>query len=187
MKKFIVLFASLVFLTGCSAIDNSNLKVINGEKLHTIKTWNINYDTLSGYTNTRSFILNESTTTAYIDPKGIKQVTTSDWEIAEKRGIELSGNVKTGLLENNLVIKENGEGLIKIYRPLFFEDGRYILHVIINIFDSKGTKIAEFDIFNSSRAQNEKNGIRYFALGDIKDDKNFAIYCANKILEIINH
>jgi len=186
MKKCFILFCTIGFLACSSSVNNSSLTIFDNAKIRSIKNWSIEYDTVTGYSNTTGLILNESTTTVYDNPYGVPQFSATAWETAEKRGLKLTGNIKSVLTNKKLVKTEDSDGLIKIHRPLFFEEGRYILHVMVNVFDNTGTKLAEFDLFNDCRAQNEKKGVRCVPMGDIKNDEDFAIYCSNKIFDAIN-
>jgi hypothetical protein len=183
MKKLYAICILLVFLCGCSGIDLSTVKVNNESKLKSVKTWNVKYDTLMGYITENSFITNQVINTPYETPSSYRHLPNPAFLYSEKRGENLAAEVKINFF-NKLKVLDEGEGIIKFSRPMFLDDGRYMLYVKVELTDNKDKKLAELQIFNKCRSVTTNAGIKYEALGDIKTDKEFASLCAEKILEL---
>ncbi|MCX6165496.1 MAG: hypothetical protein NTU73_11670 [Ignavibacteriae bacterium] len=183
MKKCFIILIVYILFSGCSGIDLSTVKVNNVSKLKSIKAWFVEYDTAFGYLTENSFITNQLINTPFENSSSYKHLPNPAFLYSEKRGEVLTADVKTNMF-NKLKLLDDGDGIIKFSRPMFLDDGRYILYVKAVMLDRNEKKLAELQIFNRCRSVTTSSGIKYEALSDIKGDKEFAAYCTEKILEL---
>jgi hypothetical protein len=186
MKKSLI-FIILLFISGCSSYDPSEINILNSQKIQGIKNWNIVYDSTSGLMeNTNSLIDNETPFTIYKNAGSSGNQVSPGYKYSEMRGRTLSIKIEKYLEEKGMNISENAPGTIIISRPMFLNKGRYILHTNVSFLDNDKNEIAELDIYNNCWKRNSARGIHYVATGDIMDDNGFAVLCAEKIYSILN-
>ncbi|HEY5125542.1 MAG TPA: hypothetical protein VIK14_17575 [Ignavibacteria bacterium] len=183
MKKMLII---LLFISGCSSYDPSVINILNTQKIQGIKSWNISYDSLGFYAQTSSSIVNELSFTEYLSPNSSSMLPNPDYQYAEIRGKNLSDNIKENLSGKGIFFSEVSAGNIVVNRPTFFDNGRYILHSFVTLYDMYDNEIAQLDIFNNCRQRNTTKGIYYDMSGDVLNDKDFAISCAGKIFKVLN-
>ena len=183
MKRLLLI---LLFISGCSSYDPSIINIRNVQKIQGIKSWTLSYDSSGGYSQTNSSIVNELSFTEYLSPNSTAVSSNPEYKYAEIRGKNLSDNIKENLTGNGIFFSEVAAGKMVINRPTFFDDGRYILHALVTLYDLNDNEIAKLDIFNNCRQRITTKGIYYDMSGDILNDKDFATSCAGKILKVLN-
>ena len=185
MKQYFVVLILLVF-SGCTSYSPSTIKVLNNQKIQSITSWNIVYDSSSGLSETNSMIDNEKSFTTYQDVGDPENTPSPIYKWSELRGRKISDIIYKNLYDRGVKINENASGSIIINRPTFLDEGRYILHTYVSIFDKDKNLIAGLDIYNNCRQQNSTKGLHFVQSGDIMDDNGFAVLCADKIYNILN-
>ncbi len=183
MKRLLLI---LLFISGCSSYDPSVINIRNAQKIQGIKSWTLSYDSSGGYNQTNSSIVNELSFTDYLSPNSSSVSSNPEYKYAEIRGKNLSDNIKENLTKNGIFFSEVAAGKMVINRPTFFDDGRFILHTIVTLYDLNNTEIAQLDLFNNAQQRVTTKGIYYDVTGHILDDKDFATRCADKILKVLN-
>ncbi len=185
MKISIILF-SLLFIAGCSGlpnkpeIDNNNKLIIQG-----IAQWKIVYDSTSGYNkNYGTMVENEIAFTPYKDVNSVPYRPSPEYLFSDMRGRNLSININQMLKTKGINVSDNANGVINVSRPVFWNDGRYILRATITFMDNN-KEIASIDVINNLRKETTANGIVYKDTGNLMDDTRFSSACAEKILEIM--
>lgn len=187
MKKSIV-FLILLFITGCSGYnDLSEVNIKNKISLKNIKSWNVIYDSLSGYNKPfGNLVDNEEAFTPFKDVNSIRERPSPEYLYSDLRGKKLSANVVRNLIVKGMTFPEDAEGKIIILRPTFLNEGRYILHTYVIFFGKDDKEIAAIDVVNNLRKETTMKGVRYVDTGDLLNDSQFAEVCADKIAEVLN-
>ena len=183
MKKMLLI---LLFISGCSSYEPSVINILNTQKIQGIKSWNISYDSSGFYAQTSSSIVNELSFTEYLSPNSSSMLPNPEYQYSEIRGKNVSNIIKENLSGKGIFFSEVSAGNIVVNRPTFFDDGRYILHTVVTLYDMDKNELAQLDIFNNCRQRNTTKGIYYDMSGDIMNDKDFAVSGAYKILKVLN-
>jgi hypothetical protein len=187
LKKSIV-FLILLFISGCSGYnDLSEVNIKNKISLKNIKSWNVVYDSTSGYNKPEGTMVdNELAFTPYQDVNGVLDRPSPEYIFSDLRGKKLSTGISKLLGEDGVKLANNADGVIHISRPTFLDEGRYILRTYVDFYGKDDKKVASIVVFNNLRKETTSKGIRYVEMGGLMDDGKFAELCAKKISGVLN-
>ncbi len=187
MYKFIAVLL-LFIISGCIGYnDLSEVNIKNKISLKNIKSWNVVYDSTSGYNKPEGTMVdNELAFTPYKDVNGVLDRPSPEYMLSDLRGKKISSGISKLLGEDGVKLANNGDGVIQVSRPTFLNEGRYILRTYVDFFDKDNQKIGTIIVYNNLRRETTSKGIRFVEMGDLMNDSGFAELCGKKILSVLS-
>lgn len=187
MYKFIAVLL-LFIISGCTGYnDLSEVNIKNKILLKNIKSWNVVYDSTSGYNKPEGTMVdNELAFTPYKDVNGVLDRPSPEYLFSDLRGKKISSGISKLLGEDGLKLANDADGVIQISRPTFLNEGRYILRTYVDFFDKDNQKIGTIVVYNNLRRETTSKGVRFVEMGGLMDDARFAEVCASKILSVFS-
>jgi len=177
----------LFIISGCTGFsDQSSINIKNKSLLEGIKVWNIVYDSTSGYNKSYgTMVENEIAFTPYKDVNSVSDRPSPEYLFSDIRGKRLSTNIYKLLKDEGVLLSNDAKGVINVSRPTFLDDGRYIFRTTITFLDKENKEIAVIEVFNDVIKEITSKGISFKYSGDLKNDSQFASFCAQKILSVL--
>jgi hypothetical protein len=180
-------FLVLLIIAGCTGFTNqSEISIKNKSIIQGIKSWNVVYDSTSGYDKSYgTMVENEIAFTPYKDVNSVSDRPSPEYLYSDMRGKTLSTNIYQLLKDGGIMLSNDARGVINVSRPTFLNEGRYILRTTITFLDNENKVIAVVEAYNNLRKETSAKGITYKDTGDLMTDSRYASLCAEKILSVL--
>lgn len=181
------MFLVLLIIAGCTGFTNqSEISIKNKSIIQGIKSWNVVYDSTSGYDKSYgTMVENEIAFTPYKDVNSVSDRPSPEYLYSDMRGKTLSTNIYQLLKDGGIMLSNDARGVINVSRPTFLNEGRYILRTTITFLDNENKVIAVVEAYNNLRKETSAKGITYKDTGDLMTDSRYASLCAEKILSVL--